>query len=83
MSHRLEIRLNDQYRRKLEAVLAARRAPAAAVLREMIDRMYEDICREERQRAALELGQLAVEDVPDPETLCRQLDRTYEPTHIR
>jgi hypothetical protein len=31
-----------------------------------------------RVDAAHELGSLQVEDVPDPETLSRQLDGTYE-----
>ncbi len=76
-SQRLEVRLDEERRRRLEAILAARGAPMAAVVREMIDRTYEEICREERRRAALELAALALEDVPAPEVLSRQLDETH------
>jgi len=54
----------------------------AAVIREMIDRAYEEVCREERRRAALEIAALDLEDVPDPETLSRQLDETYGAARI-
>ncbi len=76
-SQRLEVRLDEERRRRLEAILAARGAPMAAVIREMIDRTYEEVCREERRKAALELAALTLEDVPAPEVLSRQLDETY------
>ncbi len=80
-SPRLEVRLDELRRRKLEAILASKRTSAAAVVREMIDRVYEEVRREESQRAAVELANLRVEDVPDPETLCSQLNGTYSSTH--
>jgi hypothetical protein len=33
---------------------------------------------ERRLRAVQELGMMSVEDVPDPETLSKQLDRTLD-----
>lgn len=45
----------------------------------MIDEAYEEVLRVRRRRAAMRLAQLAVEDVPDPETLARQLEGAHEP----
>ena len=77
-SARLEVRLAPEHRRKLEEISAACGAPLSAVVRELIDRAHEEIRRAERLRAARELGQMEIEDVPDPETLCRELDRAHE-----
>ena len=52
--------------------------PLSEVLRQMIDEAYERVDREERMAAARRLGELEVEDVPDPETLNRQLDETHD-----
>ncbi len=77
---RLEVRLDPERRRKLAEIAAARRASISELIREMIDQIYEEICRADRLRAAQELAQLEVEDVPDQETLDRQLDSTYAST---
>ena len=44
----------------------------------MIDRLYEEACQTDRRRAAKTLAQLEVEEVPDPETLSRQLDAAHD-----
>jgi hypothetical protein len=47
----------------------------------MIDQAYEETLRG-RRRSARELARLEVEDVPDPVTLSRQLEGTYEPADL-
>lgn len=78
VTERLEVRLDRERRRKLSELAAAHGVPVSEVVRGMIDRAYEEALRASRVRAARELGRLAVEDVPDPETLSRQLEGTYE-----
>lgn len=78
-SDRYEIRLDSEHRRKLSELAAVRDAPASEVVREIIDEAYEDIIRVERVKAAGELAAMAVEDVPDPETVSRQLESAHDP----
>jgi len=78
LRERLEVRLDAEHRRKLAEITARRGAPVSVVVRDMIDQAYEEVTREERLRAARELGQMEIEDVPDPDELSRQLDRTYD-----
>lgn len=82
VTERLEVRLDRERRRKLSELAAAHGAPVSEVVRQMIDQAYEEALRVRRLRAARELARLAVEDVPDPETLSRQLEGTYEPADI-
>lgn len=82
VADRLEVRLDAERRRKLAAIAAARRAPVSDLVRELIDRAYEETTRAERLRAAEELGQMEVEDVPDPDTLSRQLGSAHEPAPL-
>ncbi len=76
-TERLEVRLDEERRRKLAAVASARRASVSESVREMIDEAYEDVVRERRREAARVIATLEIEDVPDPEELSRQLDDTY------
>jgi predicted transcriptional regulator len=82
-SDRYEIRLDSEHRRKLKELAMVRDAPASEVVREMIDEAYEeDVLRERRKAAARRIAELEVEDVPDPETLSRQLASTYDSPDI-
>jgi predicted DNA-binding protein len=78
-SDRYEIRLDSEHRRKLKELSAVRDAPAAEVVREMIDEAYEDVLHERRRAAARRLAAMQIGPVPEPEELSRQLERTYEP----
>ena len=73
-SERIEVRLDGERKRKLNAIARQRGVPVAAVVREMIDLLYEDSRREERFAAARRIIASAIEDVPDPAELNRQLD---------
>lgn len=78
MAARLEVRLGPEHRRMLEEISAARGAPISHVVRELIDQAYDDFWREERLLAAKRIGEMEIEDVPDPDELSRQLDSTYD-----
>lgn len=78
LTDRLEVRLDAEHRRKLDEIARARGKPASAVIRDAIDWAYEADLRETRIAAARRIGELAIEDVPDPETLSRQLDETHD-----
>lgn len=74
---RLDVRLDREHRDKLNEIAASRHMPVSAVIRGMIDETYEAVHRVDRLRAVQEVAELAIEDVPDPQTLSRQLATTY------
>ena len=76
---RLEVRLNQEHRRKLREMAAEQGTPVSETVRRLIDRAYEDSVVARRRRAAQELGRLEIEDVPDPAILIRQLEAAHEP----
>src|SRR3989304_1768833 len=82
VTQRLEVRLDRERRRKLSELAQGRGVPVSQAVRQMIDEAYKEALRERRIRAARELARLAVEDVPDPATLSRQLEGTYEPADL-
>ena len=76
---RLDVRLDDEQRRRLEKVVEERGAPISEVVRRMIDDAYEDVMRERRRKAMERMVAMEI-DVPlDPDELSRELERTYEP----
>ena len=79
VSERLEVRLDKERRRKLSELAASRGAPISELVRQMIDEQYEAILRERRLTAVREIAKMQIEDVPDPETLKRQLDSAHDP----
>ena len=78
VAHRLEVRLDPEHRRKLEEITVARGAPISVVVRELIDRAYEEVDLAARLRAVEELAQMEIEEMPDPDKLSRQLASTYD-----
>jgi predicted DNA-binding protein len=83
VAERLEVRLDPEHRRKLEEITAARGAPVSQVVRELIDQAYEEADRAARREAARRIGELQIEEVPDPEELSRQLDNKYDLADLR
>jgi hypothetical protein len=83
VAERLEVRLDPEHRRRLNEIVAARGTSASEIVRLMIDRLYDDLRLTERIRAARELAALEIEDVPEPDVLAAQLDRTYELPDLR
>jgi hypothetical protein len=74
---RLDVRLDEEHRRKLNQLAAARGVPVSRVVRELIDRAHEDVQRLTRLRAAEELCRLEVSDVPDPGHLSQLLNDAH------
>ena len=81
-TRRLDIRLDEARREKLQELAAEQGTPVSDLVRRLIDLAYEQRLREQRWRAARELSTMEIEDMPDPETLSRQLEGTYEPGGI-
>ena len=76
---RLDVRLDDERRRRLEELVQERGEPISDVVRCLIDDAYEDIMRGRRMQAVERLARLEVEDPPDPATLSRQLEAAHDP----
>ncbi len=79
---RLDVRLDQERRRKLRELAAEQGTTVSDLVRRLIDRAYEDTLVARRKGAAQELGRLEIEEVPDPATLHRQLEATHEPDGI-
>ena len=79
MVRRLEVRLDDERRRRLEQLVAERRASISEVVRGLIDDAYEEAMQKRRHDAVARLVRLEVEDPPDPATLSRELEEAHEP----
>lgn len=75
---RLDVRLDAERRRRLEEVVEEKGVPISDVVRDLIDDAYETVMRQRRIQVVERLVGLEVEDPPDPATLSRQLETTYE-----
>jgi hypothetical protein len=75
---RLEIRLDAEHRRKLTEIATREGAALSETVRRLIDQAYEEGFRARRREAAETIGRLAIEQVPDPDQLSRQLNETYD-----
>lgn len=81
-TERLEVRLDEERRRKLAEVASRRGTPVSEVVRMMIDQAYEDLLRERRSEAARRIASMEIAGVPDPDELSRELERAHEPTGL-
>lgn len=79
MTTRLDVRLEVEHRRRLEELANEKGVRVSDIVRLLIDDAYEEIIRERRRQAAERLIGLNVEDLPDPQTLSRQLEEAHEP----
>lgn len=79
MSIRLEVRLDEKCRARLEEIAEYRSASISEVVRALIDEAYQANSRERRKRALQRITTLNVEEMPDPEELARELNKKYEP----
>jgi len=79
-TERIDVRLDPETRRKLEEVAAARGASVSELVRSLIEDSYEEeVAGVVRSQAAERIGQMEVEDVPQPTELKRQLSEAYGP----
>ncbi len=77
VADRLEVRLDPERRDKLYKIAEARGIPVSALVREWIDQQYEALSWGRRRLAVERIAQCQVDEMPDPDTLSRQLDETY------
>jgi hypothetical protein len=78
-TQRLDIRLDRERRQKLSELAQKKRVSISELIRAMIDREYEAVEGQRRIEAAGRIAAMQIEDVPDPETLSRQLESAHEP----
>ena len=76
---RLDVRLADEQRRRLDEIVEERGLPISEVVRGLIDDAYEGVMRERRRAAARRLVALEVEEPPDPAQLSRELEGAHDP----
>jgi hypothetical protein len=73
-TERVEVRLDSETRGKLKEVAAARGSSISELVRDLIQRSHEEeVAGTARLAAAERIGQMEVEDVPEPTELKRQL----------
>ena len=80
---RLDVRLDDEQRRRLDEIVEERGRPISKVVRGLIDDAYEAVMRERRLEAVQRLVALEVEEPPDPAQLSRELEAAHEPGGLR
>jgi predicted DNA-binding protein len=74
----VEVRLDPETRGKLEEVTAARGSSVSELVRSLIEHSYEEeVAGVVRAQAAERIGQMEVEDVPQPTELKRQLSEAH------
>ena len=79
MPARLEVRLDDERKERLDMLVETAGSPTSDVVRRLIDDAWEAMMLERRKAAVERLIALNGEDVPDPDILSRQLANRYEP----
>ena len=76
---RLEVRLDNEHRRRLEEIVEVQGMPMSDVVRRLIDDAYEGVMLKRRREAVSRLVALEVEDPPDAAALARELEAAHEP----
>jgi predicted transcriptional regulator len=76
-SERVEVRLDSETRGKLEQVAAARGTSVSELVRSLIEDSYQEEISERRLAASRQLGELGIEDVPDPGELKQQFAEAH------
>lgn len=80
-----ENRLDPDRQRKLAELSVVRGVPVSTVVDELIDAAYDARDLDRRRVAAERIAALGVEDMPDPETVKRQILSKYDdafPSHL-
>jgi hypothetical protein len=76
---RLEVRLDEDDVRKVAELKAAYRTSVSGVVRKAIDEAYEKVMVEKRLALVKRMAEANIEDVPDIDTLKRQLAEAHDP----
>lgn len=78
MISRFEVRLNKTCRERLDEMAESKGITAAEVVRQLIDKAYEEVLREHRLKAAEELIAMNAEVPPDPAELSRLMETAHD-----
>lgn len=76
-SERVEVRLDRETRVKLEQVAAARGASVSELVRSLIEDSYQQEISHRRLAASEHMGELEIEDVPEPAELKKQFTEAH------
>jgi len=74
---RLEVRFKEEEFAKIEEIARKMGKPAAAVIREAVDVLYEKFSQKEREKAVQELAALKIE-LPSWAELEEEIEKKYE-----
>ncbi len=78
MVSRFEVRLDKGYRERLDELAESKGTTAEEIIRQLIDRAYEEFLRERRLRAAEELIAMNAETTPEPDELSIALGSAHD-----
>ena len=76
---RLDVRLDDERRARLEELVKEQGVPISELVRRFIDNAYEDVMLQRRREALRRLVKLNIEVPLDPAALSRELEAAHEP----
>ena len=76
---RLDVRLDNERRARLEELVKERGVPISELVRRFIDNAYEDVMLQRRREALRRLVKLNIEVPQDPAELSRELEAAHEP----
>ena len=78
MVSRVEVRLDEEQRERLDAIAEEQDASISEVLRGLIDDAWEAIMLERRRQLVREIASFEMEVPDDPQDLCRELESLLE-----
>ena len=78
MISRFEVRLDKTCRERLDELAESKGITAAEVVRQLIDKAYEEVLREHRLQAAEELIAMNAEVPPDPAELSQLMEAAHD-----
>jgi predicted transcriptional regulator len=74
---RLDVRLDPGLKQKLDRIAEIQEETVSDVIRQLIERAYNEAMLEYRHELIRRIAQANVEDMPDPEELARQMINRY------
>ena len=83
MATRFEVRLDRDCRERLDKLAESNGVTAAEIVRQLIDKAYEEVLRKHRLQAAEELIAMNAEVPPDPAELSQLLGTAHDVCGIR
>ncbi len=82
MVSRLEVRLDEERRRRLDEIARERDVPVSELVRRLIDDAWETITLERRLSAVRRITSVELDVPDDPADLCNELEERYEPPDL-